>query len=329
MPVQDASQLAKSPMQRVSAIRNQVRFTPKLFFGLGLAASFIPLIGGGISHVFDRMKHASNAKHELKARTAFYSNEIGQILGKDPAKVTVRDFQLAASASPSLGRHYREVTTKQQNENNESLLINGGVTAANFVPLPGAGVAAKLVGEAVTVKKVATAGVQIAKSTVGAMAGGKVAGILAKDSFTSQELVEGIAKQIEEGGKGGQVVNPEMLFIVRLAQDEKLLNDTNLRTQKQWGKKVHQLSPQQLQQVMNAAEYRPLAMAVTREATSIMQGNMTIQDVGAGAPDLRAGHVGRLQAAANDNPQRGNDQGGWASKIRAEQAALQAPRTVG
>jgi hypothetical protein len=280
---------------RTAQARGTFRMWPKVLMLGGLAASFVPVVGGGISHFFDRAKNTSDAKHELKVRADFYRPQIAKTLGMSPDRVSAGDFAKAASINPELRRVYDEVWTKKANEDKQSLLINGGVTAASFVPIPGAGAAAKVVGDVVSGSKIVKGGVQMAKVTAGAMAGGKVAGVLAKDQLNAQELIEALEQSIHQADMQGvdrkQVINPQLIFMLRVAQDELFAK----QVKQQFGAPIHKMAPEQVAGVMQA--YPALANASVREAHAVAQGILPVRDLGASAPNLSGGFAVPMAAA--------------------------------
>lgn len=293
--------------------RASFRVWPMLLFGASFVAAWIPGVGGALSHVFDRMKNRSDANYELNVRAKYYAEQIGTTLGMSPDRVRGSDLMKAASINPELRRVVNEVEKKRGDENRTSLLINGGVTAAGFV---GMGGAAKIAGEVVTTAKTARAGVQVAKQTAGMLAGGAVAGVLTKNEINAQELMEATEKDIirarSEGLDPRVAINPQMTFMIRVAQDEALNQQINKMTKQRFGKNLHQLDPQQISLVMN--QYPALSDATLREAHAIAKGDMNIRDLAASAPNMGSGFAGPMMRSDNA-------QGSFVDRLNAQRAA--------
>ena len=215
-----------------------------------------------------------------------------------PDRVGRSDLLKAASINPELRRVVTEVENKRGNENNSSLLINAGVTAAGFV---GMGGAAKLAGEVATTTKAVHGGVQFAKVTAGALAGGAVAGVMNKNEINAQELIEATEKDIIRARSQGQDVrvafNPQIAFMIRAAQDEVLSKEITKVSKQRFGKPLHQLDSQQISLVMN--QYPDLANATLREAHAIANGDMNIRDLAGAAPNMGTGFAGPMARADN------------------------------
>jgi len=326
-----ASELAKpitrmaGPAAReVTVVRKAWRFMPMVYFAAGMAASFIPVVGGGIAHMFDRMKANSDASYELNMRAKVLKNQIGTTLGMDPERVRGGDLLKAAEINPALRRTVDEVRNKQKAENRSSMLVNGGVTAAGFV---GMGGVAKIAAEASTGAKMLHGGVQTAKVMAGALTGGAVAGLLNKNEITSQELLEAaqndLARARAQGLPGQAAINPQMIFMVRVAQDAVLNKEINALAKKNFGGKLfHQLNTEQMSAIMD--QYPALADATLNEARAIVNGSMPLMDLAGTMPNLggQAGAMARAdnrgsfvgkemarRAANNNEPAAANDDG--------------------
>lgn len=284
---------------------------------IGIAATvvaFIPGVGGfvsgGLSHLSDRISSGSYRRRELKLRTDFYRNQIAATLEKNPASVTVGDFKRAASINPAIAKLYNEPFKREKDELNSSLMVNAGAGVAGaLVPggsllAHGAVEAGKSVG---VVKGLASVG--------GGFAGGGLAGILAGEKVSVQEMVEGLDAAIDHaqatGANVGDAINPHLIFMLRVLQD-----DTLAATVKQgFGKPVNKMSTEELNVVMANPEFSALADAANREAHMVVSGNISVRDLAATKPNLKpnfgnikpgnaqASHVARLAAerAANTN----------------------------
>lgn len=292
--------------------RAKFRAWPMALFAVSFAVSWIPGFGGLLAVPFDRLKNRSDANYELKVRAKYYAQEIGTTLGMSPDRVGRNDLLKAASVNPELRRVVKEVENKRGNENNSSLFINAGVTAASLV---GMGGAAKIVGEVATTTKILHGGVQIAKVTAGALAGGAVAGLLNKNEISAQELIEATEADINRARAQGQNVraafNPQIAFMIRAAQDEVLNNEITKLSKQRFGKPLHQLDSQQISLVMN--QYPDLANATLREAHAIANGDMSIRNLAAAAPNMGSGFAGPM--ARSDSAQ-----GSFVDRLKTQRA---------
>lgn len=251
----------------------------------------------GVSHVVDRLKNGVDASDELEHRAKYYSNQIFKTLGMNPREgqvASVKDFKLAASINPELSKIYQAPITKKEKENRSSLLTNGAIGAATAViPLGGSGVAG--VGE---IAKVAAEGhkvLHVAKSmlpgikhmvgvTAAGLAGGAVADALSKDQVDPQELVEALHNSVAEAKAKGmnlrEVVSPNLVFMLRVSQDENFAD----KLKKDFGKPFHKMSAEEQTQVMGA--YPALANAATSEAYAVANSIVPVQELGASKPNL-------------------------------------------
>lgn len=274
------------------------RVWPMALFAASFAVSWVPVFGGMLAHPIDRMKNRADANYELGVRAKYYAEQIGTTLGMSPDRVGRADLLKAASINPELRRVVTEVENKRGNENKSSLFVNAGVTAASMV---GMGGAAKIAGEVVTATKTAHAGVQIAKVTAGALAGGAVAGVLSKNEIKAQELIEATEQDMLSARAHGQdaraAINPQITFMIRAAQDEVLSKEINKMSKQRFGKMLHQLDPQQISLVMN--HYPDLSNATLREAHAIANGDMSIRDLAGAAPNMGGGFAGPMARADN------------------------------
>ena len=323
--------------------RNRFSLSSAALTAGSFAASLIPGVGGLISHGFERVDHGKKASEELNRLTRAYSTQIGTIVGKSADQVTVKDFKLAATMSKELNALYQEPIKKKKNKNRTSLMIGTAASAASFIP--GGGAVVK-VGEA-TVRgaQITNAAVQMGKQFLGAAAGGAVAGVLAKDKYSGQELVEAMEKNLAEADAKGidrrQVVSPYLMFLLRVAQDPVLAKEIDAGVRKEFGKPLHNLTAQQMDGVM--AVHKGLAEAVTREANALATGQDDIRSIAAGVPDIKGAyvaqadamartgngmsHVARLNAqraaarGANDNTVVANDHDSFVGRVNAGRTA--------
>lgn len=330
-----ARQVAKAEHELT---RKKIRFAPMLYMGLGFAAAWIPFVGAPLSHFFDRLKNGSDANYELNFRAKKMKTQLGTILGKSADRIDGDDLRRAAGMSTEVRRVVDEVEAKKAAENRSSLLINTGVGVAGLV---GAGGAVKLAADATTGAKLLHGGVQMAKMTAGALAGGAVAGLFTKDEITAYELMEAADTDIKRAKREGlqttAAISPEIIFMVRVAQNPELYAAVNAMAKKNFGAKLHKLRPEQLSAIMD--EYPEIADATLNEAKAIVAGRMAVFDIGVARANIggeagtvarsdnrpAGGHVARemqRRAANHNQPYAANDNpgGGFTGRLDAERA---------
>ena len=341
---QKAPTISVAEMQSKRSVKNYLLWG---LTGAAMLVGLIPWVGaavsGAISIVAERIKNGTEAHKELKLRTGYYSEQIGATLGMDPRKVTIKDFAKAAEINPNLRRLYMEPIRRKDTENRTSLLINGGAAAAgSLIPWGNMGVhASKVFVDGV---RGAGSGIYMAKSLAGSFAGGALGSALAHDKVNSQELIEALEKGLADADAKGiprqQAINPQLIFILRVSQDELL--EKQIKTQ--FGTALHKMKPEQINGVM--ASMPELAAAAQREAYAVAQGIAPIRDLAATAPNLQGNfagpmvergngtHLQRLQAqrgvAVNDNATIASDNGAMsnAERIRMQQATRTADQGV-
>lgn len=288
--------------------------------GVGQIAQ-IPL--NAASHIIDRMKNGVEASDELKYRAQYYSPQIFKTLGVRAAegcKATVSEFKAAANINPELAKLYAAPIQKKNKENGSSLAMNAGVSAAGFL-VPGGGEVAKVVAESSKVAKAVNTTIHAAKSIVpvlaAGMAGGALANALSGDVVDPQEYLEAIHKTVAEAKEKGinvrQVVTPQMIFLLRVAQDPKFAE--SIKTN--YKKPFHKMNEQEQAQVMQA--YPALANAATSEAYAVANDMLAVQELGAMKPNLN----GNANAYAV-----GSRNSSFADMVTARRAAL-APAQAG
>lgn len=319
--------LGRNAGRAVSALestpnRLKFRLWPATLFVAGMATAWLPFgIGAAMSHGLDRMRSGSNANYELKVRAKYYAEQVGTTLGISPDRVGASDLLKAASINPALRRVVDEVEKERSAENRSSALINTGVGVASFVGLGGG---AKIAAEVVNGVKVAKTGVTMTQQMAGQLAGGAVAGVLSKDEIKSQELIEATEKDIirakAQGLSAQAAINPQMTFMVRMAQDEALSGQINKLSKERFGHKFHKLDSQQMGLIMN--HYPDLANATLREAHAIANGDMNIRDLAGAAPNMSGGFAGPM--ARSDNASRGS----FVDKLNAQRAAASQQQGV-
>lgn len=260
------------------------------------AICLIPVAGqawmwatSGISHIGDRVANGGKANDEIKLRANYYRNIVAAKLGMDPAKVGVNEFLMVSRSDPTFNKIVQDVYATRDRANRESLLTNGGIAAVStFVPALGA--AAKIGSDVTKVAKVAAhakdIAFDVAKIGSGLLAGTAASSIFNKDKISAQEVVERIDQCLLDAQQSGKpskgAVTPQLVFLLRVAQDEKFADEIKTR----FGKPYQKLEPEQQLLVMQS--YPQLANAVTSEAYAVSNGMMTPQDLAAKAPNLNA-----------------------------------------
>ncbi len=252
--------------------------------GIAAAVAWIPWVGAFLSHGVDRYKNHLDASDEMKLRANYYRNIVAKRLGKDPAAVTVADFQLVAKSDPTFSHVIRDIELKEAEENRESALVNTGVGIAGLVGLGGLA----HLGEAATrTAKLGVGALHVAKMGAGQLAGSAVASMFKSNEVSVQEVVERIDSCILDAEDRGinprSAVTPQLVFLLRVAQDKKFAQE--IKTHFGGGKLgFHQMNKEQQLHVM--AQFPSLANAVTSEAYSVSTRMMTVQELAASAPNL-------------------------------------------
>lgn len=329
---------------QASHLRGQKNYVMASLKVVAFAVGMIPVIGlvsFPISWGIDRIVNNSEANKELKLRSKYYAEQIGTTLGMDPNRVTVQDFKKAAEINPALKRLYDEPINKQKKENRTSSLINGAAIASVGIVNPAVAHGGKAIIDGF---KGTLSFASMAKSTAGSLAGGALGSALSKETVNSQELIEALEKGLADADAKGiareQAINPQLIFMLRVSQDELLAKQ--IKTQ--FGTALHKMTPEQINGVMAAMP--ALAASSQREAYAIAKGIAPIRDLAATAPNLQGSfagpmversngtHLQRLQAqrgmAVNDNDTVANDNGPMsnAERIRMQQATRAANQGV-
>ncbi|MES2983904.1 MAG: hypothetical protein V4735_01805 [Pseudomonadota bacterium] len=250
----------------------------------GLVLGVVPPIAAGVTHVIERVSNHFKAKKELNARADWYRDQIATTLDMDPRKVRGKHLIEAANTNPVLASAVRDVKREEASENKSSAMIN---TAVAFVPF--GGVAKEVGGVAVAATKGAKALAQasyMGKTIVAQTAGGLLASWTTKEHLSAQEVVEGISSQLaaakEQGVDPRTVVTPQMIFTLRLAQDEFFAKEIADR----YKKPFHKMNDAEQTQVMS--EFGALANAATTEAYAVANDMLPVQELMARAPNLKS-----------------------------------------
>ena len=288
--------MAKAPIPKKPQIDIAKKRGEKGAFWVGVsvvtaAICFIPVIGNlgmiaasVISHVGDRIANGCKANDEIKLRANYYRNIVAAKLGMDPAKVGVNEFLLVSRSDPTFNKIVQDVYATRDRANRESMLTNGAIAAVSTVAAP-AGEAIKLGAEASKITTaVAHGAYDIAKIGSGMLAGSAASSLFNKDKISAQEVVERIDQCLLDAQQSGKpmkgAITPQLVFLLRVAQDEAFADEIKQR----FGKPYQKLEPEQQLLVMQS--YPTLANAVTSEAYAVSNGMMTPQDLAAKAPNL-------------------------------------------
>lgn len=211
-------------------------FAETAFRTAGMVAGFlVPFgIGAAVMYGFDRMANRTKAHSEKKALADWYAPQVAKQLGIDPARVSVRDLELAASVNPAIAKVVENVEKEQSSANAMSgaAAVAGGIASTLIPVAPGAG----LVGKAIP--------------GVMAMAGG-VGGSVAAGWLTSPDALKNpqvILENLEAMRDQGQPVAPIHTFMLRVAQNTELQR----AIKQQAGTEYYNLSAEQQAMVMSA-----------------------------------------------------------------------------
>lgn len=250
-----------------------------LFFGAAVGLALIPVVGPWLSHVVDRVKNRHNTNAEIKSRADWYRNQVARTLHMDPANVTEKDFLFAAKINPMLARAVDEVHRKEKDENRFSLLTSAGASAVSVIPGVGAGVTA-----AAEIGAGAKFAAESAAVLSGGVGGGAIASLFTKDRVDPQEVIDVINARLidahEKGADPRKAVTPEMVFMLRVTQDERFSNEIKQK----YGSVFHKLSEQDQRRVMQ--DFPALANASTTEAYAVGSGILPVQELMATTPNL-------------------------------------------
>lgn len=297
---------------------------------LSIIPGMIPLLGNAlqtpimaVSHFIERFRNNSEAKDELTYRAQYYSPQIFKTLGVQPREgrqATVSEFKAAANINPELAKLYAAPVKKASKENNVSAASTGAMLAVGMVT-PGGAEGIKAVVQGGKLVKGLTAVAHTAKAVVphiaASMAGGALASALSGETVDPQMYLEAIDKTVAEARAKGmdvrQVVTPQMIFLLRVAQDEKFAESikTNFK------KSFHEMNEAEQTQVMQA--YPALANAATSEAYAVAKEMIPVQELGASKPNLNAQANAYAVGARNSS---------FADRVTAQRAAL-AQRPAG
>ncbi len=300
---------------------------------LGAATSFFPVIGNMIaapvlhtsSYLIDRVKNGVETGDEIGFRAKYYSPQIFKTLGIRAREGQVADaklFKQAAAINPELAKLYNAPLKREKIENRSSLLTNGGIMAAGAL-IPGGGAVAtvgavgknaieavKTIKDVKTVAQVAKSGLQTAALMGSGVAGDAIARAISGDVVDPQELLEGVHKTVIEAKARGmnmrEVVSPNLIFMLRVSQDEKLATSI----EKQFKKPFHKMNQAEQANVMNA--HPALKNAVTSEAYAVANNILPVQELGASKPNLNAVATQYAVAARS---------GSFASRLQAQRDA--------
>lgn len=262
-----------------------------VLLGVALVIAFIPVIGPWIAHLVDRVRNGHNANKELKARAEWYRFQVAKQLGIDPSKVTKQDFVAAAQINPHLASAVREVERQKGDANRLSLMATTGASVASAV-IPGGGTITR-----------------IAVGMGGAVGGGALSSLMTKESVDAQQVAEAINEQImlaqQQGMDPRRAVPPQLVFMLRVSQDEALAD----AVKKQYGKAFHKMSEAEQSAVMQS--YPSLANASVSEAYAVGSGMLPVQELVAASPNLN-GMAASVAAPRNAS---------FAARLEAERRA--------
>jgi hypothetical protein len=290
------------PPRSGSAIAKGILFGLTIAVGVVAAiGSFVPMLNifsttGAVAttHVLDRVSNSVTANDELTYRAKYYSNQIFRQLGVTPRPgqvATINEFKLAAGLNPQIAKLYNAPNIKASDENRLSLLTNGAMAAASpimgVMGLKQGADAVKFAVEASKAVTIAKGAAHLIGSFASVVAGSAIAKALSSDEVDPQALIEAIHLAVAQAKESDmdprQALTPQLVFMVRVAQDGKFAEE--IKENFGGGKKgFHQLDPEMQTRVM--AAFPALANAATSEAHAIATGIMPVQELGAMAPNL-------------------------------------------
>jgi hypothetical protein len=324
--------MAQAPKPSIAPIQRKTNY---LWVGVSVVAAgicFLPIFGGAvggfISHAADRIKNNGEANDEIKLRANYYRNIVAARLNKPANKVDVGDFLLVARSDPNFYKGaLADIDKKRDDANRTSAMINGAVAAVGLMPLPvnvaGIGKGLELAANAGDAGKMVKAGAMVVSAAkhvvpvVGAgIAGSAAASFFENDHINAQDVVERIHSCLLDAESRGVsakgAVTPQLVFLLRVARDEKLADEIK----KAKGKPYHQLSADDQLSVMKA--YPALADAVTSEAYAVSNQMITPQELAAKEPNLNGSSAKYTIGAQNAS---------FVDALKAQRAKASGPET--
>lgn len=205
-----------------------------------MAAGFFGIAGISASYFIERHKNQRAANRQLDVLADYYRAPVAAQLGIDPNSVNVKDLALAARVNPQIANAIAKVDREKNSQNRiAGLAATGG--AVGGAALAGAGWLPGVSGISHTVSH----GIAHAVGSVG----GSVAGIAANPLFDKKVLAtQDVVEQLDAKRKADQPVTTEDIFMLRLAQDEKL----QAQIKKDRGTHFHKMNPAQQTLLMQA-----------------------------------------------------------------------------
>ncbi len=254
--------MAGTPRVAPTPITRKVSgFSNTLFWGSIGVAIAIPIFGPMLSHFVDRWRNRHDTNNELRTRADWYRFQVAKQLGMNPADVTQRDLLRAAELNPQLARSVKEVYNKEGDNNRFSLLTMAG---ASLVPVAGGGIKA------------------MAMTMGGAIGGGTLASLMTKSRVDPQDVIEVINAQVMAGRGARNAVSPQLVFMLRVAQNDAL----GKQISQMYGKAFHTMTEAEQTGVMQA--YPQLASACASEAYAVSTGVMQVQELMAAPPNMNS-----------------------------------------
>lgn len=226
----------------------------------GIALAFaLPVIGSIIGYVPNRIANKMDANAEHDSLATHFSGQIGKRLGKDPAKVTRADLYEVAAKDAGFAKLLQ--SSQQQKESaDRSALVGAGAGAI----LHGSGAVKAIVGSIA--------------ADIGASA------IFGKDDL----FVSDVGDHIDAKRAAGEPVTAEDVFMMRLAQNDTLVQAVFEKT----GKKFHKLDDAKRAEIMQAMP--ALYEASQNDATLLNSGQLSSQELAVQTPQQQGGWTQRV-----------------------------------
>ena len=257
-----------------------------------IAVSFLGGLGLGASHFMDRARNGEVAKQQKKILVERYRGLIAERLGMDPARVGVRDLDMAAQNDPVLRNAVERIEHDRKSENRISVMATGGGMAVGGL-LPG-------------VSGIAKGGVSIAGSVVGSVA----SGFFNKNVLHTDDVMRHIAEQRQ----AGQAISTQDVMLLRIAQDETL----QARIKERSGHAFHKMNDEQQAQLMQSMP--ELANAAAVDAQRLNSGQINEAGLLSSTSGQMAVRGGWAERVGGSRPM----QGSFVQGLNAERAAAAA-----
>lgn len=272
-------ELEPVPVRSSGMFRTAV--TSVLSIGTGFALAIFPPVAAFASHMIERVSNHFKAREEFNVRAGWYRNQIATTLGMDPRNVKAKHLMQAAAINPLLASAVRDVNREETSDNKSSALINGAAAL-----IPGGVMLKDGIGAVRAVSGLTNGLLHTGKLFAATAAGGLLASWTTKEHISAQEVIEGISNQLSAAREHGvdlrKAVTPQMVFLLRVAQDEGF----GAHLEDSYKKPFHKMNEAEQKLVMH--DFPALANAATSEAYAVANNMLPVQELMARTPNLNS-----------------------------------------